>query len=60
MWHLYNYVGIENSLLTASELQIRKNGRTGDWVISFIVLFQVELNLTNITNRNRTRTRIIS
>lgn len=26
MWRLYNYVGIENSLLTASKLQIRKNG----------------------------------
>ena len=26
LWRLYNYVGIENSLLTACELQIRKNG----------------------------------
>ena len=26
MWHLYNYVGIENSLPTSCELQIRKNG----------------------------------
>ena len=25
-WRLYNDVGIENSLLTACELQIRKNG----------------------------------
>ena len=25
MWRLYNYAGIANSLLTASELQIRKN-----------------------------------
>ena len=27
MWRLYNYVRIENSLLTACELQIRKNGK---------------------------------
>ena len=26
MWRLYNDVGIENSLLSACELQIRKNG----------------------------------
>ena len=32
-WRLYNDVGIENSLLSACELQIRKNGNSQERVL---------------------------